>query len=294
MMAYCTCGISGKERVKVMKKLLALMLGVAVCASVTACGSSESSTTASNGASTSSAGEAADSSEASGTETKHFTIATDTAFRPFEYTNADGEFEGIDVDILAAIAEDQGFTYDLNSLGWDASIAACQAGQADGMIAGASITDERKENGWLFSDGYYNATQSVAVASSSSASGFEDLKGTTVAVKTGTQGAAYAESVKDEYGFDISYFEDSPTMYQAVIGGQCSGCFEDTPIMKAYIAQDGIDLKVLDSTENEGSPYGFAVFSADKQELLDLFNAGLADIKANGKYDEIIAKYLGE
>ncbi len=34
---------------------------------------------------------------------------------------------------------------------WDAAIAARQAGQADGMIAGASITDERKASGWMFS-----------------------------------------------------------------------------------------------------------------------------------------------
>ena len=50
-------------------------------------------------------------------EGKHFTIATDTVFKPFEYTDANGDFVGIDVDLLAAIAEDQGFTYDLNSDG---------------------------------------------------------------------------------------------------------------------------------------------------------------------------------
>ncbi|MCR4744614.1 MAG: transporter substrate-binding domain-containing protein [Lachnospiraceae bacterium] len=278
-----------------MKKLVAIMLGIAVCASLTACGSSNSSQPALDAKTTEAAATgAAEADTASAGGEKHFTIATDTAFRPFEYTNAEGKFEGIDVDILAAIAKDQGFTYDLNSLGWDASIAACQAGQADGMIAGASITDERKESGWIFSDGYYNATQCVSVAASSDAKGFEDLSGTTVAVKTGTQGASYAESVKDQYGFEISYFEDSPTMYQAVIGGQCSGCFEDTPIIKAYIQQDGLELKTLDSTENEGSPYGFAIFSADKQELVDLFNAGLANIKANGEYDKIVKKYLGE
>lgn len=49
---------------------------------------------------------------------KVWVVATDTVFKPFEYTNADGEFVGIDVDILAAIAEDQGFEYELNSLGW--------------------------------------------------------------------------------------------------------------------------------------------------------------------------------
>ena len=82
-------------------------------------------------------------------------------------------------------------------------------------------------------------------------------------------------------------------MYQAVIGGQCSGCFDDTPIMKAYIQEDGLALKALDNTQNDGAPYGFAIFSADNQELLDMFNKGLANIKANGKYDEILAKYLG-
>lgn len=225
---------------------------------------------------------------------KKWVVATDTVFKPFEYTDESGEFVGIDVDILAAIAEDQGFTYDLQSLGWDASIAACQAGQADGMIAGASITDERKDSGWMFSDGYYNATQSMTVQKDSEIKGFEDLDGKTVGVKTGTQGAAYAESLKDEYGFEITYFEDSPTMYQAVLGGQVVSCFEDTPIMASSIQDGDLALQIVEGTENEGSPYGFAIFSEDNQELVDMFNAGLANIKENGTYDEIIAKYLGE
>ena len=131
-------------------------------------------------------------------EGKVWKIATDTVFKPFEYTDDSGAFVGIDVDILAAIAEDQGFEYELNSLGWDASIAACQAGQADGMIAGASITDERKASGWTFSDGYYNATQSMTVQEGSDIASFADLEGKMVGVKTGTQGASYAESRKDE------------------------------------------------------------------------------------------------
>lgn len=229
---------------------------------------------------------------ACGALAEHFVIATDTVFKPFEYTDAEGNFVGIDVDILAAIAEDQGFTYDLNSLGWDAAIAACQAGQADGMIAGASITDARKESGWIFSDGYFDATQCMTVQAGSEIASFADLAGKPVAVKTGTQGATYAESLKDQYGFTITYFEDSPTMYQAVIGGQCVACFEDTPIMAATIKENGIPLQIVEGSENEGSPYGFAVFSAENQKLIDLFNAGLANIKANGKYDEILNKYL--
>ena len=275
-----------------MKKLFALGMAAMMALSLAACGGAGSSSAAST---TDLASSEAATAETSGTAAsgKKWVIATDTVFKPFEYTDASGNFVGIDVDIVAAIAEDQGFEYELKSLGWDGAIAACQSGQADGMIAGASITDERKESGWIFSDGYYTATQTMTVAENSDITGFADLEGKTVAVKTATQGAAYAESLKDEYGFQITYFEDSPTMYQAVLGGQCAGCFEDTPIMQASIKDGGLALKVLEDTANEGAPYGFAIFNADNQELIDMFNAGLANIQANGTYDEIIAKYLG-
>lgn len=278
-----------------MKKYVALGMAAMMALSLAACGGAASSAASSEAASSEAASSEAASSEAAAAETtgKKWVIATDTVFKPFEYTDASGNFVGIDVDILAAIAEDQGFEYELNSLGWDAAIAACQAGQADGMIAGASITEERKAAGWTFSDGYYTATQSMTVAEDSDIAGFEDLSGKDVAVKIGTQGAAYAESLKDEYGFNIVSFEDSPTMYQAVLGGQCVACFEDTPIMQASIKDNGLALKVLENTANEGGDYGFAIFNTDNQELLDMFNAGLANIKANGKYDEILAAYLG-
>ncbi len=226
-------------------------------------------------------------------EGKVWIIATDTVFKPFEYTDAEGNFVGIDVDILAAIAADQGFTYELRSLGWDAAIAACQSGQADGMIAGASITEERKSTGWIFSDGYYNATQCMAVSADSSIASFADLAGLTVAVKTGTQGASYAEGLAAEYGFELAYFEDSPTMYQAVIGGQHVACFEDTPIMAASIKDGDLPLKIVEGSENAGGDYGFAIFNSANQELVDMFNKGLANIKANGTYDKILEKYLG-
>ena len=198
------------------------------------------------------------------------------------------------MDILAAVAEDQGFDYEVQVLGWDASIAACQAGQADGMIAGASVTEERKASGWIFSDGYYDANQCMAVAADSDIKGFSDLDGLSVAVKTGTMSASYAESLAPDYGFTVTYFEDSPTMYQAVVGGQVAGCFDDTPIMASNIKDSGIAMKLVDGTGNDPAAYGFAIFNADNQELVDMFNKGLANIKSNGKYDEIIAKYLGE
>ena len=278
------------------RKVLAILMTIATVAVMTGCGGSKSAESAAPASEAAPAASevAADTGADASAGDKVWIIATDTSFKPFEYTDDKGQFVGIDMDILAAVAEDQGFKYDVQVLGWDASIAACQAGQADGMIAGASITEERKSSGWVFSDGYYDANQSMAVEASSDIKGFEDLKGKSAAVKTGTMSAAYAESLAGEYGFTVTYFEDSPTMYQAVVGGQVAACFDDTPIMASNIKDTGIAMKIVDGTGNDPAAYGFAIFDSSKQELVYMFNKGLANIKANGKYDEILNKYLGE
>ncbi len=257
-----------------MKKILYFMLAAVMGLSLAACGENK----------------VANDGEVNG---KHFVIATDKGFSPFEFQDADGNIVGIDMDILAAIAEDQGFTYDLQYIGWDAAIAACQAGQADGMIAGASITEERKSTGWTFSEGYYDATQGMAVAKDSTIASFDDMKGKKVAVKNGTMSNQYAESIKDQYGFEVITFSTSPDMYQAVTGGQVDACMDDTPILKYNIKIGELDMKFVEGTENEPAQYGFAIFDPAKQELIDLFNAGLKNIRESGKYDEIIATYLG-
>jgi polar amino acid transport system substrate-binding protein len=223
-----------------------------------------------------------------------YAIATDTAFRPFEYTDENGELIGIDVEILAAIAADQGFTYTIEPLGWDGAIAACQAGQKDGMIAAASISEERRAEGWIFSDGYFTGTQSMAIAEGTPIKGFEDLEGHTVAVKGNTLSEAYAMNLAEQYGFKVETFGSTLAIFMAVSGGQCAACFDDTPVIEDYIRNGGVALQLVDGTANEGADYGFVVFDPDKQALVDKFNAGLANIKASGAYDEILAKYLGE
>ena len=241
-----------------------------------------------------------------------YAIATDNYFRPFVFTNEAGELVGIDIDLMAAIAEDQGFTYTIDPLGWDDAIEACQEGEKDGMIAAASITDARKAEGWIFSDGYFSATQSMAVAEGSDAiKSFEDLKGHKVAVKDDTLSEEYVLSLEEQYGFkvkpddddeakkepydiEIRDYDDSLQVYEAVIGGECEACYDDTPVLTDYIKSGGVLLQMVEGTANEGAEYGFVVFSPDKQELIDKFNAGLANVKTSGKYDEILAKYLGE
>lgn len=74
----------------------------------------------------------------------------DTTFAPFEFEDSQGNRVGIDVELLEAIAKDQGFEYEARAIGFDAALQAVESGQADGILAGCSITEERqKEDGFF-------------------------------------------------------------------------------------------------------------------------------------------------
>ena len=252
------------------KKIAAILLAVLMAASLIACGAKTNTPEADPG--------------------KKYVIASDNAFAPFEYLDTDtNEYVGIDMDILAAIAEDQQFAYDVQNVGFDAALNQVQSGQADAVIAGMTITDERKLT-FDFSDGYFDAGQILVVPAESDIKGLEDLRGTNVAAKISTQGADYAQSVAEEYGFTVTTYEDSPTMYQAVIQGTNSACFEDDPVARYSIQSQNLALKVVGDVIN-AKPYGFAVKLGENAELISMFNAGLANIKANGVYDQILSKY---
>lgn len=219
-----------------------------------------------------------------------YNIATDTTFAPFEFQNEAGDFVGIDIEILAAIAEDQGFEYELNPLGFSAAVAALESNQTDAVIAGMSITDERLLK-YDFSAPYYDSGVVMAVAGNNEGiASYEDLANKKVAVKTGTEGASFAESIASEFGFEVVYFDESPFMYEDVKTGNSSACFEDYPVMGYGISQ-GNGLKMVTDME-KGSSYGFAVLKDKNTELLEMFDAGLENIKANGKYQEIINTYI--
>lgn len=232
---------------------------------------------------------AADSGEASSDKT--YIVATDTTFAPFEFTDESGNFVGIDVDILAAIAADQGFKYELNSLGFDAAVAALESNQADAVIAGMSITPEREEK-YDFSDPYYDSYVCAAAKDGGDVTSLDGLNGQTVACKTGTQSASWAESIAEQYGFTITYFDSSDMMYQDVLTGNSAACFEDYPVMAYGVAQgNGLTIIGTDDTDY-ATPYGFAVMKGKNPELIEMFNAGLKNIQDSGEYDEIVAKYL--
>lgn len=270
------------------KKFLAVVLAAAFAISAAACGSSSETSKTSTKEDTSSTNETAQTTDTTKDGDKYL-IVTDTTFAPFEFQDADGNYVGIDMEILAAIAKDQGFEYELNPVGFNAALIALESGQSDGMIAGMSITDERK-NKFDFSDAYYDAEVTMAVIADSDITKYEDLEGKNVAIKTGTNGADFANSIKEQYGFTVTEFDDSSNMYQDVTVGNSAACFEDYPVM-AYAIQQGLGLKIPSDKREAGSSYGFAVKKGENAELLEKFNTGLANIRENGTYDKIVDSY---
>ncbi len=238
-----------------------------------------------------SGGPASASAGESPSKSKSFRIATDTTFSPFEFEDVDGNFTGIDIELLNAISEDQGFTFELQSLGFDAAVTALEAGQADGVIAGMSITPDRQAK-FDFSDPYFDSGIVMATAKDSSVDSYEKLQGQTVAVKNGTEGAAYAESIADTYGFTITVFDDSASMYQDVLAGSSAACFEDYPVI-GYAISQGMKIQMV-GEKQAGNSYGFAVKKGQNEELLNYFNQGLRNLKENGIYQEILDRYIVE
>ncbi len=153
-----------------------------------------------------------------------------------------------------------------------------------------SITEERQQK-FNFSEPYFDSGVVMGVAAGNEeVTSYEDLAGKTVAIKIGTEGAAFAESIKDQYGFSTVTFDDSSAMYMDVMVGNSAACFEDYPVM-GYAITQGVELKMVTDME-KGSSYGFAVAKEKNAELLEMFNNGLANLKENGKYQEIMDTYI--
>ncbi|PRB11244.1 glutamine ABC transporter permease [Microbacterium sp. MYb72] len=218
-----------------------------------------------------------------------YVIGTDTTFAPFEFTNSDGQLVGIDMDLLRAIAKDQGFEVEIRQLGFDAAVQALQANQVDAVMAGMSITDERKKT-FDFSDPYFTSGIQLGVMKDSDVQSLDDLDGKTVAVKTGTQGQTFAEENKKKYGFTITPYQDTTDMVDAVKAGQAVGYFEDFPVL-AYGIQQGSGFRLVGAPEL-GGEYGFAVNKGQNPELVEMFDKGLANLKKSGEYETIVDRYL--
>ena len=259
----------------------------AAALALTACGGSSSST-ASSTASSAASSEAASSSaaaELTTVEAGKLTMATNATFPPYEMTTDTGAFEGIDVDTAQAIAEKLGLELQIDDMEFDAALLSVQQGKADIVMAGVTVTDERKAV-MDFSDSYATGIQSIIVPEGSDIATPDDLAGKKIGTQRGTTGYIYCS---DDFGDEnVVAYDSGLTAVQALNNGQVDAVVIDNAPAKEYVAANP-GLVILDTSYAEED---YAIGMAMGSALEDAINAALEELKADGTLQSIVDKYI--
>ena len=247
---------------------------------VSACGGSDSSS---------------DTTVASGGELElvkagSLTVCSDAPYEPFEFQDENGEWTGFDMDVVRAIAEDNGLELEVSVQPFDGIWLAPAAGKCDMVASSMTITEER-EAAADFTQSYFDAFQSLLVRKDDAAkyNSLDALAGKTIAVQTGTTGESFANANKPE-GATIQSFDEASAMFLALESGQVDAVLQDYLINKERADKQGtsaVSVKFEDTPEQ----YGFAVETGNTA-LLDILNKGIDALKESGEYKTIYDKYF--
>ena len=274
---------------KISRRSFLAAAGLSVAAlALTACGGSSAST-ASSVASSAASSEAASTSAAAGelttVEAGKLTMATNAAFPPYEMTTDAGEFEGIDIETAQAIADKLGLELQIDDMDFDAALLSVQQGKADIVMAGVTVTDERKAV-MDFSDSYATGIQSIIVPEGSDITSPDDLAGKKIGTQRGTTGYIYCS---DDFGDEnVVAYDDGLTAVQALNNGQVDAVVIDNAPAQEFIAANP-GLKILDTSYAEED---YAIGMAKGSSLEDAVNAALKELKADGTLQAIVDKYI--
>ena len=275
-----------------MKKLSAMLMAGAMMMSLAACGSSASSASseavsseaASEVASASS--EAASAAELTTVTPGKLTMSTNAAFPPYESTDDNGNFIGIDIDVAAAIAEKLGLELQVDDMDFDAALLAAQNGKSDMVMAGVTVTDDRQLV-MDFSDSYATGIQSIIVKEDSDIASPDDLADKMIGTQRGTTGYIYCS---DDFGDEhVTPYDNGLTAVQALVNGQVDAVVIDNAPAKEFVeANPG--LKILDTAYAE-EDYAIG-FAKGNTAMLNAVNTALEELKNDGTLQAIVDKYI--
>lgn len=267
--------------------MLSSMLLLAACSS----SSSDATTQAADATSevaadqSSAAGEsAAADGELKLVEEGKLIVSTNAEFPPYEYYDAN-EIVGIDIEIAQTIADKLGLELEVKDGAFDAIIAEVVSGKADIGIAGMTVTDERKQN-VDFSDSYATGTQVIIVKEDSEIKSAADLEGKSIGVQLGTTGDIMATDIKDS---KVEQYNKGMDAVQALSQGKIDAVIIDSEPAKFY-EKEVSGLKILDEAFAV-EDYAIALKKGNTA-LQSKINEALKELKAEGKIDEIIGKYI--
>lgn len=214
-------------------------------------------------------------------------VATDTAFVPFEFMQ-DGEYVGFDIDMWNSIADELGLEFELRPMDFNGIIPGLQTGQVDVALAGITIREDRAEV-IDFSDGYYDSGFLIMVPVDSEIESSADLAGKTLAVRTGTSAADYA---RDNFtDTTLRQFPNIDNAYLELRTGRVDAAMHDTPNVLYYIATAGDGAVKAVGEQMMAHQYGIGFPKGS--ELVESVNQALANMREDGRYDEIYMKWFG-
>jgi len=217
-------------------------------------------------------------------------MSTNAEFPPYEMTDDNGKFIGIDVEIAQAIADKLGLELVIDDMDFDGALLAVQQGKSDIVMAGVSVTPDRQKV-MEFSDSYATGIQVVIVKEDSDVT-MDNLGDKMIGTQRGTTGYLYASDTPENggYGEDhVTAYDNGASAVQALLNGQVDCVIIDKAPAQEYVkANPG--LKLLEGNWVE-EQYAIGIDKGNT-ELLEDVNEALAELKADGTIQKIIDKYI--
>lgn len=248
-----------------MKKVISVLLVMAMMLSLAACGSKS--------------------------EGKVFRMGIDPEYPPFSYLGDDGEYTGFDVEVCRAVCEKLGLEFEVFEVNWDEKLVQLDANECDCVWAGMTILDSMREAGYTLSAPYYSNTQVLLVKDDSPYQASADLAGKDVAVMLGTSGdELLSNDLKDmaDSFNSVVTCESFLKCFTELNGDAVEAVFVDYPVAASY-AKENPGFRIID--ENLGAEeYGIA-FRADDKELCKQVEDAVAELVADGTYAKIAENY---
>ena len=220
---------------------------------------------------------------------KALVMGTNAEFPPFETRGgANGsEIVGFDVEVAKAIAAKVGLPLKIEDMKFDSLLPALSAGKVDLVLAGMTITDERSQN-VDFSTPYYKATQVVLIlAGSPIPQTKEDLKGVKIAVQLGTTGDGAAVEIAGQD--NVRQFTSAMDAVVELMNGKVECVVIDEQPAIQFAKKNPELMLVRPQFDDEF--YGVAVKKGNA-ELLAKVNEALAEIAADGRYDQFVDRWM--
>lgn len=220
-----------------------------------------------------------------------YLVATEASYAPFEFRDENGLVIGYDVDILNAVAADQGFKVRFINQRWDGIFDTLNTGERHIVAAALGVTEERRQQ-FALSDPYGSAPNMVVYLNPEwTLQNPGDLKKRTVVIQSDTSVAQQLQAA------GVSHIHTTPTLYLAlkqVLNHQADAVAGDSAVLRYYLKNlPDIQYRSLMLPEPSGDESIVFALKKDNTELLAKINAGLANIKANGTYAKINEKWFG-